>query len=354
MSKLSVAVVGLNMGRAHLQTYEQLPEYKLVAICDINEELAKETSAKYGNVPYYLNYEEMLAKAKPDVVCIVTPTALHCEMTLQAINAGVKGVYCDKPIAVNMAEARLMEKAAKEKDIPVVIGHQRRVSAPYTAMRSAITDGLIGDVYLIRGICAGDILSDGTHTVDSLMYLNGDCDISWVAGQIFRGPKAGAEEKAKNPYAYVGTRFGHNVERSAMASFQMSNGVRCEILCGDQLIMPGRFYQDIEVFGTKGRLWRNNDSSSPPVSINTTGEWKELPATDITGINDSGLFNAHRYFAQTILEGTPHLMSLEISMKGFEAVMAIYESARTNTIIFPPLQQDEYPLDVLLRERGDI
>lgn len=354
MSKLSAAVVGLNMGKAHLKSYAQLQEYELTALCDIDRELARQTSEQYNNVPYFLSYDEMLEKSKPDVVCIATPTALHCEMTVKAAESGAKGVYCEKPVAVNMAEAKKMEKAAKESGIPLVIGHQRRVSAPYIAMRKAIADGLVGDVYLIRGICAGDMLSDGTHTIDSLLFLNGDCDVSWLVGQIYRGPKAGAEEKKKNRYAYIGVRFGHNIERGAMACFQLSNGVRCEILCGDQMLMPGRIYQDIEIFGSKGRIWRNNDSANPPLLINTTGEWKELPVDDPTKDYDSGLNDAHRIFARTVLSGEPHPMSMDNAMRGFEAVMAVYESARTNCRIVPPLMQDEYPLDVLLRERGDI
>lgn len=352
MNTLSVAVVGLNMGKGHLEAYAKLPEYEITALCDLNEELAKEISKKY-NIPYYLCYEEMLAKAKPDVVCIVTPTALHCAMTLQAVEAGVKGIYCEKPIAVNMKEARIMDEACKKANIPLVIGHQRRMSEPYVAMKKAIEDGLIGEVYLIRGICAGDMLSDGTHTVDSLAYLNNDCAVSWVAGQIFRGTKATAEEYARNRYAYIGTRFGHNVEQSAIGCYQMVNGVRCEIYCGAQLLMPDRVYQDIEVFGTKGRLWRNNDFSNPPVSINTTGEWEELPV-EMVGEFDYGLGNTHRAFARTVREGVPHPMNIDNAMQGFEVVMAIYESARINARIELPLKQDEYPLDMMLRERGDL
>jgi predicted dehydrogenase len=352
MSQLTAVVVGLRMGGGHASVYAKLPEFKLAAVCDLDEKLAKDTSKKYDNIPYYTNYIEMLEKVKPDVVCVATPNTLHCEMTLQAIDSGAKGVYCEKPIAINMREAKVMQNAAAKKNIPLVIGHQRRVSAPYITIKKAIEDGLIGDVYLMRGICAGDFLSDGTHTIDSLLYLNGDCDVKWVLGQIYRGPFASEEEQKANRYAYVGKRFGHNVERGAISSFQLSNGVRCETISGDQLIIPGRWYQDIEIFGSFGRLWRNNDNSEPPVKINTNGEWVELPL--IGNINDDpyGLVNAHRLFADMVINGTPHPMSMETAMKGFEVVMSIYESARTNARIEPPLLQEEFPLDLMLK-RGE-
>jgi hypothetical protein len=181
--------------------------------------------------------------------------------------------------------------------------------------------------------------------------LNGDCDVAWVLGQLYRGPKASDEEKRKNRYAYVGTRFGHNIERGAMACFQLSNGVRCEIFVGDQLLMPKRFYQDIEVFGSSGRIWRNNDSSVPPLMINTDGQWDGLPVIDDRD-GDSGLINAHRLFADTVLRGTEHPLGMRNAYRGFETVMSVFESARLNRLITPPLEQDEYPLDLLINERN--
>ena len=357
--KLNAAVVGLRMGAGHVSAYCKLPEYNLAAVCDINQDLAKKISAESGGAPYYTNYIEMLEKTKPDVVCVATPNTLHCEMTVQAIERGAKGVYCEKPVAVNMREAKLMRAAAAKKNIPLVIGHQRRVSAPYITMRKAVTNGLIGEVYLIRGICAGDFLSDGTHTIDSMLYLNGDCGVEWALGQIYRGPKASAEEQAANRYAYTGNRFGHNTERGAISSFGLSNGVRCETISGDQLLMPGRWYQDIEIFGSAGRLWRNNDQSEPALRINsanTGGEWAELPVSGGLEGDPYGLLNAHKLFAETVSCGAnnpPHPMSIENAMPGFETVMAIYESARLNARIQFPLKQEEFPLDLIIKERGE-
>lgn len=354
MKELTAVVVGLNMGKGHASAYAKLPEYNLAAVCDLNEELAKKAAADFGNINYYTNYTEMLEKVNPDVVCVATPTKLHCEMTVQAIERGAKGVYCEKPIAINMREAKIMQAAAEKKGVALAIGHQRRVSSPYMTMKKAIKDGLIGEVYLMRGICAGDFLSDGTHTIDSLMYLNDDCAVQWVLGQIYMGAFATEEEQKANKYAYVGKRFGHNVERGAISSFQLENGVRCETLSGSHMLMPGRWYQDIEVFGSAGRLWRNNDQSNPPVKINTAksnGEWVELPLIDSTE-TDYGLGNAHRLFADMVQNGAKHPMSMANAMKGFEIVMAIYESARLNARIELPLLQDEFPLDLMINERG--
>ncbi|MCL2664359.1 MAG: Gfo/Idh/MocA family oxidoreductase [Defluviitaleaceae bacterium] len=353
MSALTAAVIGLRMGGGHANIYNNLSEYKLAGLCDIDEAVAQEASAKYGGVPYYADYKKMLDEIKPDVVCVATPNTLHCEMTLEAAaRDSTKGIYCEKPIAVNMREARAMRDACEAKNIPLCIGHQRRMSAPYITMRDAIVNGLIGEVYLIRGICAGDFLSDGTHTVDSLMYLNGDHPAEWVLGQIYRGPFASEEEQKENRYAYNGKRFGHNTERGAISNIMFSNGVRAETVTGDQMLMKGRWYQDIEVFGSKGRLWRNNDQSEPPVMINTTGEWVNLPFS-VEDEKNYGLKAAHGLFAKTVCSGAKHPMDMETAMKGFDIVMGVYESARLNARVGFPLAQEEFPLDLMLKERGE-
>ena len=109
----------------------------------------------------------------------------------------------------------------------------------------------------------------------------------------------------------------------------------------------------MKYFGSKGRLWRNNDQSEPPVKINTGGEWVELPLICNADDDPYGLVNAHKLFADTVLNGSEHPMSMEKAMRGFEVVMSIYESARLNARIELPLLQEEFPLDLMLKERSD-
>jgi len=257
----------------------------------------------------------------------------------------VKGIYCEKPISTSMGAAFRMKAACEKHGSRLFIGHQRRVSSVYRAMKRIIDEGVIGEIYLIRGSCAGDFLSDGTHTIDSMMFLTGDRDVKWLLSQIYRGRKATLDELAVNRFKYCGARYGHNVEEGAMVVIELDNGVRLEAQTGTMWI-PERGYQDIEVFGTKGRIWRAGDSADPPIRINTDGIWKPF-GHDIT---DDSLENAHEGIAEAILTGSRHPMDIETAIKGFELVMAVYESARLNARLEMPLKQMEYPLDVMLRD----
>lgn len=343
-TKVRAAVVGLKMGAQHAKSYAQLDDFDLCGLCDANPETLREVAQQVGNPPQYTSFADMLAEQKPEVAAIATPNHLHESMTIQAVEAGVKAVYCEKPITLNMAAAIRMRDVCRDAGVALIIGHQRRMSAPYRTMRQLIEAGAIGEIEVVRGSCAGDMLSDGTHLVDSLMYLFDDTDVRWVLGQVYRGRKATAAELAVNRFQYCGTRYGHNVEEGAMAVFQFANGIRAEIMTGT-LWRSARGYQDIEVFGKKGRLLRAGDSARPALLIDDGSGWRDAGVVP----GDSGLLDAHRQTAVVVREGGSHPMEMARAIKGFEVIMAIYESARIHARLDLPLNQMAFPLDLMLQ-----
>ncbi|MCS7193125.1 MAG: Gfo/Idh/MocA family oxidoreductase [Armatimonadetes bacterium] len=353
---LRAAVVGCRMGAAHAKAIAQLPDYELVAVCDIDEGRAREVASELGIAKPFTSYEEMLRKVELDVVAIATPTAIHAEQTFMAIDAGVKGICCEKPMATNLADARRMVSLCQERKIALIVNHQRRMSKEMVVARKLIEQGVIGEVRLIRMNCGGDFLSDGTHAVDSALWLLGDPEIDWVFGQI---------ELPDRPK----TRYGHLVENSSIALFQTVNGERVEIFCGEARERH-RAYQDYEVIGTKGRIWRIGDQPLPNLFIqdSKSGSWD---AQVVNGIlrpapSEEGLWRpveveldeaigamkrSYALLAKMVLEGieeVEHPLSAEKALRGFEVVMAVYESARLHKRVNLPLQQDKFPLDLMI------
>lgn len=364
------AVVGLIRGKGLCYGILQSKGLQLEAVCDTNSDLLKDVAAATGGPAAFTDYETMLAEARPEIVVVATPTALHAKMVLQAVNAGVKGIYCEKPMAVNMADARMMVEACKAARIPFIVGHQRRMSAAFRTMRRLIAEGAVGDVYLIRGACPGDILNDVAHTVDNIRFLNGDDDVKWVFGQINRN--LGVVDPVHMP-GRPGWRYGHPVETGSMATFEFANGVRAEMLSGDLRVTayhapyPGWAYQDIEVLGTKGRLWRNGDHADPPLRIwDENGGWRPVSADPLPywpdkliEVDDPAVLAHcppvdHAYildeFARCIHEGGEHTLDAANVMKGLEVLMAVLESARLRKKIELPLRQDRYPLEIMIEE----
>ena len=354
--KLKGAVLGCRMGSAHAHSMAICDEYDMIAVCDINQEIASNCAKSLNINNVYYNYETMLAEIKPDVVAIATPTNLHYKHTLQALEAGARGICCEKPMAVCMGDAKDMTEKCRSAGVPLIINHQRRMSTELIYARKLIERGAIGEIRMIRLECAGDMLSDGTHLLDSLMWFMDDVGAEWVMGQIHR---------IGEPF-----RYGHNIENGAMAIIRLKNGVRAEIMVGD-LRTEKRDYQDYQIIGTKGIIWRCGDNSvdnlfindghgghyTPgtadrgifkpmPVENGEVGEWRKIELQHRV----NAMAESYKLFASSILDGSSHPLDAEIALIGFEILMAVFESARLRKKIFLPLEQDRYPLDIMIEQ----
>ena len=336
----------------------------LVAVGDINRAAADELATELG-VQSYGDPALLLRETAPEIVIITSHNASHAPLTLAAAECpSVRAIYCEKPMATNFADAKQMVEACEAKGILLVINHQRRVGADLIEARRIIEAGEIGEVRQMRAYCQGDFLSDGTHAVDSLLWLNGDADVNWISAGITLNPEPSTKADGKEP---SGIRYGHIVEAGAMAQVHASNNVRLEFVTGG-LVPPNRVYQDYEIIGSKGRLWRTGDQAQnlfisdlkpgdhvpgmdswmyKPVPAEGAALWRavELPADRKDGISLSLEKLVHSLEA-----GAPHPMNGRVALRGFEVVMALYESARLRQRINFPLQQNRFPLELILEQ----
>ncbi len=110
---MKIALVGVGgMGSVHFNIYKGMKDIELVALCDIRLDMLKE---KAGDLPVrlYADIDEMLAAEKPDMVDICTPTYLHVEMAIKAMEAGAH-VLSEKPMALNGEETDKLLEAIKK------------------------------------------------------------------------------------------------------------------------------------------------------------------------------------------------------------------------------------------------
>jgi predicted dehydrogenase len=106
----TVGIVGLGFGRAHIPGF-QLAGCRVVALCQRNETAARSIADRYGVPDVYGRWEDLIDKAKPEIVVIATPPVLHKAIALRAFEAGAH-VLCEKPLAMSRAEGRAMVEAA--------------------------------------------------------------------------------------------------------------------------------------------------------------------------------------------------------------------------------------------------
>ena len=137
------SALGYHMAYEHAKAYSEIEACELVACADISPENGAEFAEAY-NVKAYLDYNEMFAAEKLDMVSICTWMHLHERMVLDAIKAGVKVIHCEKPMASDWGGAKRIAAAAKEAGVQLTFNHQRRYGAPFFMAKELYEKGVIG------------------------------------------------------------------------------------------------------------------------------------------------------------------------------------------------------------------
>jgi UDP-N-acetyl-2-amino-2-deoxyglucuronate dehydrogenase len=341
MRALVVGVKGI--GKNHAAALKEIAEFQLVGLCDRSPEIGSEQSQALG-VPCYTDLTKGIKETGAEVVVIATPNDSHAALTIQSAELGVKGIYCEKPMAVHLEDARRMVEVCRRLEVPLAVNHQRRMLPIFVKARELMVNGAIGKPTLIKASCAGDLLSDGTHLIDSLRHLAGDAEAEWVMGQVSGVPKEVDSSQGQGFDAGGGRRFGHIVEEGAMGVIQFAGGLRAEIMTGS-LFPEGRFYQDFEIFGDKGRIWRKSDSLQPNLWIQdlSSGGFREVEVPE----DPEARLEPLRLFYRMITEGAHHPLNGDSALKDMEIITAIYESARLREKVTLPCTQGIFPLELM-------
>lgn len=134
---MKIALVGVGgMGSVHLGVYKNMTDIELVALCDIRMDMLKEKAGDM-NVALYADMDEMLAAEKPDMVDICTPTYLHVEQTIKAMEAGAH-VLSEKPMALNSKETEILLEAINRTGKRYMTAQVVRFMNAYAYLRGII------------------------------------------------------------------------------------------------------------------------------------------------------------------------------------------------------------------------
>lgn len=143
-----VAIIGCGvMGSLHARIYSNIPNVKLVAVCDVNFSKSKKL-ASFHKTKYYSDYKKMLTREKIKAISITVPTALHKEVALFCINKGIN-VLVEKPLAPTVAEAKLIAEAALKRGVVLTVGHIERFNPAILKLKELIKKGTFGRIVSI-------------------------------------------------------------------------------------------------------------------------------------------------------------------------------------------------------------
>ena len=225
MSIINVAIVGLGIGKSHLEAYMALPElYRVVALCDLNLARSAAAARPYGPISLEKDFDVLLQRKDVDLVDICTPPNQHLPMIAKALAVG-KHVVCEKPLVGSLADCDALialTQKAKGKLVPIF---QYRWGNGLQKLKLLVDRGITGPLYLStietswrrdadyyatpwRGKYAtemgGVLLTQAIHSHDILNYL--------------AGPTASVYARANTSVNPI------EVEDCAVATLQMADG----------------------------------------------------------------------------------------------------------------------------------
>ena len=331
MAKLKAALIGCGgRGRSHGTGYQVSDRVDLVACADVNRVAAEAAAKDFGAPGVYEDYREMLDREKPDVVSICLWTRLHGDAVTACVDAGVKLINAEKPMAPTWGEARRMHEACEKAGVLMTFSHQTRYGPSFNKVREWVREGAIGDLLRIEGYTA-NMFDMGTHRFDRMFFYNNDEPVEWVMGQIHC-----AEER---------TVFDVPIDTHGISLVGWKNGVTGVLTTGLTSTIQDR------LIGSEGII---ENSNRMEVRMLRKGEpdWvvPELEPLDVPG-RETTLYILDAI--EWLDTGVESRTSSRKAMQTTEVIFATYESSRRRGRVEMPLEIDDSPLLSML-ESGEI
>jgi predicted dehydrogenase len=337
MKRYRIGVIGLGMGKSHIEGFQSHPAAEVVAIADSDKERLAAVAEKYAIPATYTDARKMLAGEKLDIVSVVTPNKFHRELTIAALEAGCH-VLCEKPMAMNAAEAEDMLAAARKHDRRLMINFSFRFRPQSYAMKKLVEAGELGNIYFGRTVWlrrrgmpgfggwfgtkslagGGPLIDLGVHRLDLALWLMGYPEPEWVlAGAC--SPIA-SEIAARKGVPY-------NVEDFATAMIRFKNGAMLELEASWAGNIKENELMETRLLGDKGGLHQYN--------LNGTYEFDVEFYRELAGCQyDSKLHppvpechNAQYSLMEAIVHDQPTPVPAEQGLAVMRLLDAIYQSA---------------------------
>jgi len=215
MKRVGIGIAGYGyIGNIHALAFQSLPYYytdlpflpEIRGICTSRPDTAIKAQEETG-VPFVTSSIDELCERKDiEIIVVALPNVLHLEVVEKAARAG-KAVYCDKPLAMSMEEAIKMKQMVDETTLIFGMSFQNRFVAAIWRAKQFIDEGLVGEIYRVRGaylhsgygdpsrpmswrlrkeIAGGGALADlGSHLADLVHYLVGNTTVIAARGRTF-------------------------------------------------------------------------------------------------------------------------------------------------------------------------
>ena len=351
MNKVRLAIVGCGtISQLNAPGYLEHEQCEVAALCDPARERAEQRAAQWGITPrIYTSYDQLLDDPDIDAVELLTPTPLHAEQSIAALQAG-KHVSCQKPLARNLEEAGRIAQAVARADTFFRVTENFLYYPPLVKAKELIDSGVIGDPNMVRM----RVVVTSVEAESVRLPLAPDA-LTWRRDPVLN-PGGLLYDEGSHKYATAMWWVGEPASVSATVTrtddymvdapsvvvwrFKNANclGVFEYSSAPDMRIRAPYYALDdfFEVQGTRGAIWVTRCSAEmldlPPVMLHKGTETVsyQVPMDWIEGFK-----GAARDFIDGIIAGRQPRMDVDDSIKVLRAALAAYASDAAQRPIDP-------------------
>lgn len=279
MDRIGVGLIGTGfMGKCHAMAYGavkavfgDVPFVDRVTLCDVDAKHATKYASEFGFANSTTNWRDIINDPAIHLISITSPNGMHREMAVAALEAG-KHVWCEKPMALTIADAEVMTAAAANvKPLATALGYGYLRNPALQHARKLIADGAIGEVFDFRGSVDEDYMADPQlpwswrlTRKDAGLGTLGDLTVHLISlAQELMGDIASLSAMVDVVHKYRpltgGTKLAE-VENDdiAHAMVRFASGAR-GVLTSSRIAHGRKNGLKIEVHGSKGMLWLDNE-----------------------------------------------------------------------------------------------
>ena len=254
-SPVRVGLIGAGgIGSFHGESLaRRVPGAVLASVADPAPGVAERLATSLGCPRATLEPAELLADPSVQAVVVAAPPAAHADLVEAAAGAG-KAVFCEKPMALTLADADRAVAAARAAGVPLQVGFNRRFAADFRAARDHVVSGRVGRPQLMRSLTRDPVLADPSivkpwtifletliHDFDTLRWLNPGARAAEVYAAADALVRPDWKERGLLDTAMVMVRFDNGALATAEASFQAVYGydVRGEVFGSTGMVAAG-------------------------------------------------------------------------------------------------------------------
>ena len=347
LKMLRVGIGGCgSISNLNVPGYLKNPECEIVALCDTLQERAEEKAKEWGISPkIYTDFDSMISDDDVDAVELLTPTPLHTDQIIKALNAG-KHVSCQKPLTSSISEAKRIKEAVLKAKTLFRITENFLYYPPILKAKELIDSGEIGEPSLIRirtirGKSTSTTVGDSDRLVwrqDSSLNPGGNLyddgwhkyatGVSWV----------GNVEKVTS----IVTKTDNFIDETPSAIVMKIAGKNCLVTVdyssAPEMPIRTKYFpldEFFEIVGPKGTIWVTRCTGEmldmAPVVVVKGDHTKtyNMPADWMEGFNGSA-----DSFINAVLHGTETNMNIDFSTHVLNIALSIYESSDKEKTVY--------------------